>query len=286
MRGRIRKILAGDTHELLKGEQEDVSSDQMADLADRVWIETTDPGPYNFTGNRPPFRTEVLLGDRSYILLRARMMTSKPKRPVWMQCTGCVRWFTDPFDYGDLDIKEWPDQYDDQVEDEWIQKAIAARDQFKAGAPCETVMPDGVIVRWKLLTGSLLVGPIRDFAQQFGGQSLQTEVAARIVGIEGVDTTGMKDEDVRAAHFKWVCALDDDDQDESGGFWYLWNDIQDKEVGPETDIEKICPYSDCNLRFGYRTDIMGFIWLPPPKRSGRSRGGIRRKLKSLNGGSD
>lgn len=289
MRGRIRKILAGDTHELLKGEQEDVSADQLADLASRIWVETIDPGPYKFTGNKPPFRTDVLLGDRSYILLMARMMTSNPKRNVRMQCSGCSRWFTDQFDYGDLEIKEWPGQYDgagaESELDEWERKATEARDQFSAGAPCRTTMPDGTVVHWNLLTGSLLLGRVRDFTQQFGGQTLQTETAARIVEIEGVNIQGMDEKEVRAAYFKWVCDLDDDDQAEGSNFWHLWNDIQDKEVGPETDIEKRCQYQDCNLRFGYRTDIMGFIWLPPPKRSGRSRGGTRRKLSSMNDGS-
>jgi hypothetical protein len=284
MRGRIRKILAGDTHELLKGEQGDISADQMADLAERVWVETIDPGPYKFTGDRPPFRTDILLGDRSYVLLSARMMTSNPERTVKMQCPGCGRWFPDPFNYGDLEIKEWLDGT--AVSDnEWDRKAIEARDQFASGSPCRTEMPDGAVVHWDLLTGKLLMGRIRDFSRQFGGQSLQTEVAARIVVIEGIQTSDLKPEEAREKIFDWVCSLNDDDQDDSGGFWYLWNDIQDKEVGPETDVSKQCPYPDCNNRFGYRTDIMDFIWLPPPTRSGRSRGGTRRTLKSLNGGS-
>ena len=280
LRGRIRKMSGRDFHRLLIDSPGDTTPDQMADLAEAVWMETIDPGPYRLNGDKLMFRSDVLIGDRSYILVQSRCFTSGGKRDIRIQCEECTGWWQEPFDYAAMEIREWPDGDDlepaEDIGDLYLpaHKAWVARKRFAAGEPCSTVMPGGTTVQWNLLTGSLLSEQIQNFALQFGGSTFFTETAARIVSIEGIDLDQYtKPEDKRLAIFDWVTTYPDED------FWVLFNDIQDHECGPEPDVFKRCavPLAACGYEFGYTVDIMGFIVPSLPKRSLRLRAGARNR---------
>ena len=80
----------------------------MALLAERVWIKTHDRGPYIFTSEKPPFRGNVLVGDRTDVLLKARILTSGPLKEIRIQCDdGCGRWFPYLHDYSTMPSRGW-----------------------------------------------------------------------------------------------------------------------------------------------------------------------------------
>lgn len=279
--GKVRGLKASDFHSLLINNADEATPHQMADLADRVWLETTDPGPYASyglePGKDPAWRTDVLLGDRTHALLQARILTDGGKRNHRIQCEACGQWFTDVFNYGELDTRAWPDSTNEAPADgdgtpipadDVKHKAWTARRQFSAHEPCCTTMPDGRNIYWSLLTGALLSGPIREYTVQLG-DTFYAETAARIIRMDDLDLKGLNAARTRAAIFEALTDYSDPD------FWYLWNDIQDHEVGPETDVPKNCPNPGCGVTFGYTVDTMGFIMPPPPKRWKRFRGGSR-----------
>lgn len=272
LRGRIRKLKGKDFHRQIIVNADENTPDQMADLASMIWVETIDPGPYRKLqpGQPPAFKTDVLLGDRTAALLKARVLTDGGKRQHRIQCDVCKRYASDEFDYGAMDMREWPD--DDNVsEDSPLYKAWNARRQFTAGEQCSTAMPDGTIIRWDLLTGALLTSRIREFAVQFG-DSYYADTAARIVSIDGIELPS-DPKTRRSKIFETLTEYDDPD------FWHLWNDIQDHEVGPETEVPKVCPYDNCGATFGYAVDILGFIMPPPPKRWKRFQAGARSRMQ-------
>lgn len=272
MRGRIRKLLGRDFHTTLTDDNDEATPDVMAGLAESVWVETTDPGPYRFESGAPPFRTDVLIGDRSHILIASRIFTDGGKKPNRIQCPGCETWFPEIFDYSELKTREWPDgDAPEPVDDEMALKAYNARRQFAAGAPCSTLMPDETTIRWNLFTGALLTGGIRKYSLQFGG-GVYAEMSARIHSIDGLDLDSLdKPADRRVAVFDKVTGYTDTE------FWALWDDVQDHECGPETDVKKQCPSPTCGHKFGYQTDTMGFIIPAPRMRSMRSRAGAQRR---------
>jgi len=269
--GRIRKLLGRDFHALLIDKPEEATPDQMADLAAAIWVETLDPGPYRLEGaGAPMFRSDVLIGDRQSALIKSRIFTDGGKKPNRIQCPGCGGWFADVFDYGELRYRVWPDgDAAAPTGDALAMKPHEARKRFAAGEPCSTQMADGAVIHWNLLTGSLLSGSIRDYAMQFGS-SIYSETAARVQEIEGLDLSEIKDPaERRSAIFDRVTEYPDPE------FWKLWEDIQDHECGPETDMLKQCPITGCGHRFGYQTDTMGFIVPALPMRSMRLRAGTQ-----------
>jgi len=273
--GRIRNFSAGDFHQLItrSGSTGSATADQMAELADRVWLETIDRGPYRFESDRPPFKTSILLGDRSHVLVQARILTDeftgRPSvREIRPQCDSCTRFFDDLFDYAELEYRAWPASAPADDADAAAVAAWAAREQFANGQPCQTIMPDGAAVKWNLLTGDLLTGPLRESAELFG-QSPQSDTAARIHSIDGLDMGGKKGRARLQAIMDWLCdPIRTDDY-----FWHLWSDIQDQECGPETEIPKVCQFSNCGASFGYGVSITDFIVPSPPSRSKRLRAG-------------
>jgi hypothetical protein len=283
LRGKVRKLKGRDFHRLLIDNPDDATPHQMADLAGRIWVETIDPGPYrNFgAGDDPPFRTDVLLGDRTWALLQSRILTDGGKRTHRIQCEGCKGWQPDVFDYDALDLREWPEANEEAVYEDGTPipesdpefKAWIARRLFANGEPCSTVMPEGgPLIKWRLLDGDLLANEVPAFAALFG-DTFYADTAARIVSIDGVDLDGKDAKTRRGLIFD---ALTDFDEPH---FWHLWHDMQDHEVGPETDIPKTCKLPGCECTFGYTVDIMGFIMPPPPKRWKRFRGGRRSRRR-------
>lgn len=279
LRGKVRKLKGRDFHSLLIDNPEEATPHQMADLADRIWVETIDPGPYKFDASQPPpFRTDILLGDRTWALLQSRVLTDGGKRSHRIQCEHCKTWSPDIFDYGALDLREWPDAHDEApVDSDGVPvpesapeyKAWRARRQFANGEPCSTTMPDGgPLIRWRLLDGNILANEVPAYAAQFG-ETFYADTAARIVSIDGLDLEGKDSKERRVLIFDTLTDYADPD------FWELWNDIQDHEVGPETDVPKTCLNPNCGATFGYTVDVMGFIMPPPPKRWKRFRGGAR-----------
>lgn len=275
--GRVRNFTGGDFHELLNQSASTGSAtpEQMAALADRVWLETIDRGPYHFEGDRPPFNTGILLGDRSHVLIQARLLTDEKSgrpssREIKIPCGVCTRWFPDVFDYAELEYRMWPTEDPGEDAPGALRAAWRAREQFANGQPCETKMADGTTVRWNLLTGELLAGPLRDYAEQFG-QTPHADTAARIHSIDGIDLEGKTGKVRRKLVMGYVCDTLSDSE-----FWDLWLDIQDQECGPETSIDKNCPFSNCAQPFEHGLSITDFIVPGPPTRSRRLRAGHRR----------
>lgn len=178
------------------------------------------------------------------------------------------------FDYEAMPRREWPNK-DEQCDPDDVSKQASTN--FRNSEPCKCYGPDGEAIRFNLLTGQLLNGRIEEYNNKFGA-SPQSETAARIVDIEGMEFPEAKNREM-ASVFGWVKALGEVE------FWDLWDDIQDQEAGPETDIKVKCPHVGCGFVFAHQVDTVGFILPTVRRRSMRSRGTRSRRKTSGAGGS-
>lgn len=123
------------------GDKQAMRSGVLLDkILGECWLETHDPGPYALKNEKPDW-SQVLMGDRMYILLQIRARTFGPKYVFKVQCPNdrCrIR-----FDY-DLDLHELP------------IKALSDEDKeaFSNGNRLMGELPDGKKFIFKLLIGA------------------------------------------------------------------------------------------------------------------------------------
>jgi phage FluMu protein Com len=138
----------------------------------RCWIETTDPGPYDF-GEKGIDWGKVLQGDRFFALLQMRVATYGPQYAFGLTCQNdvCRERFEWELDLMELPVKKLPTE---------------SAENFKNGNRFETVLPGaGRKVWFRLLTGE----DERKFPalrSKADGNLMTALFTFRIVEIEGV----------------------------------------------------------------------------------------------------
>ena len=179
----------------------------------RCWLETTDPGPYDF-GDKGIDWGKVLQGDRFHTLLQVRVATYGPQYAFSLTCQNeaCRQRFE-----WELDLLELP------------VKGLSPEsiDIFKNGNRFETALPSaGKKVWFRLLTGAdeRKIPALRSKAES----NLMTALFAfRILEIEGV-----KPQEKR----RFVEDLELSDA------MYLRSEFDRVDCGVETAIEVECPH--------------------------------------------
>jgi hypothetical protein len=183
-----------------------------AELANRVWQETLDRGPYTFDGNRPPWTGEVLSGDRFYAIMQSRILTRGSDYEFDVQCdnNACRNRFRWGLDLEDLPVVVLSDE----------SKAQLSKENRFAS----TLEDSGDTVLWALPTGQIQRRMDKYVKQH--GQALSVVFAARLLGVEG-------EERVSFVEYMKELGVDDFDQ--------LSYEMQRADCGVDTGIEVECP---------------------------------------------
>jgi len=198
------------------------------EICKRLWLETSDHGPYVFNGPMPPWATDVLQGDRFFTIMQARMLTRGNDYEFDVQCDSSA--CREQFRWG-LDLSKLPT----------AALSAEAKAPFMDGNKFWTTQPDGTVVGWSLPTGSVQTR-IDKFVKQYG-RDLSVIYAARVNFLERVD--GSKVEDF-FAYFA--------DQDADNNFDFLVHEMTRLDCGVETGITVECPTcgkkQDVDVGFG------------------------------------
>jgi len=145
----------------------------MDRLLQSCWLETIDPGVYDFTDEASPDWSKVLVGDRFYALLQIRRATFGDEYAFSVQCqsVGCRRRFEWELCLDDLPVRAL---------------SAEARATFQQGNRFEIVLPRSGRRAWfRLLTGAE-EARAATLRRQERDDHLIDAVDLRIVEIEGV----------------------------------------------------------------------------------------------------
>lgn len=149
------------------------SGGQMDQILAACWEETVDPGPYNF-GDGPVDWSQVLQGDRFYVLLQIRILSYGPEYAFSVgcenrSCRSRIEW---ELDLNDLPIRSLSEE------------SLSA---FQAGNRFHALLPDSEAeVTFRLLTGAdeKRMAALRKNASE---RPITTLLGFRLQSIEGVE---------------------------------------------------------------------------------------------------
>lgn len=229
----------------LKGKELDLLGDKKAirkgDLFDNLlracWLETEDPGPYDF-GSGSPNWSRVLVADRFYVLLQIRQ-TTYPDEPYSFRTTcaddNCAEPFIWDIDLDDLPVKMLPE--------ESLEK-LRNNDPFIAEVA-------GYKIQFRLTTGA----DEKKGAKFLKGlqQRIVDVLNLRIVAVEGVEGKDKR---------KWLDDLELRDHRD------MLDAFDEHDGGIETEIEVECP--SCGHIFPIDLPFGREFFLPRRRRKGSS----------------
>lgn len=203
-----------------------------------------DAGPYRFLSSvGGPTRVDwsrVLVCDRFYTLVAARLATYGPEYLFPVQCVACEH----PFEW-ELDIENDIPVYD--LPEASREKIAAGENRFEAEA-------DGRTITFRLLDGKAE----RDAGQrliEMKGEIVTRSIAARILSVEGIKGKGRF---FRDRVNEWLETVDNDELVE------LLAKMEAVDGGFETDHEIQCP--KCDRIFEVNIPFEGApFWMPRSK---------------------
>lgn len=223
LRGVIRKMKVADI-DLMANPTSGRQSGPVSEfeLCNRLWVQTLDRGPYNFSTDKPPWSDCILQGDRFKLVLEARVLTRGSDYEFDCQCDSpaCRAMFRWGLDLSDLPT---------------IPISQRALDGLAAGNLFHTFLPAiGHRVIWMLPTGSIQTAMDKMVKQH--GRGIGPIYAARILKVEAkaVEDTWVEVEVKDLAAYVGDLDLDD--------FDLLIGDMQDVDCGVDTGIEIECPH--------------------------------------------
>lgn len=143
----------------------------LSNVLASCWLSTVDAGPYAWLNGGPVKWSEILLGDRFFVLLRVRAATFGEEYAFKVPCGSC----SEPIDWelnlSDLPCKELPEE---------------ARENLKAGNNrFELTLSDGKKAAYRLLTGAD-EQKMQALAKAHPSNRPVVQLAARLFEIEGV----------------------------------------------------------------------------------------------------
>jgi hypothetical protein len=208
--GRVRSLKGRELN--LLGDKKAIRSGDLFDsLLRACWLETEDPGPYDFEIGGFVNWSKVLVADRFYALLQIRD-TTYPEDPynfrVMCNDASCGESFTWEVNLSDLPVKPIPE---------------ASVEKIRSGEPF-TATVEGKKIQFRLTTGA----DERKGAKFLKGmqQRILEVLNMRVTAIEGVDS---KDK------LAWLSDLDLSFHRD------MINEFDKQDGGVETEIEIECP---------------------------------------------
>lgn len=215
---------------------------QVDQLLKSCWVETVDPGPYDFGDETTIGWDQVLQGDRFFVLLKIRALTYGPEYSFSVNCQSdsCRSRIEWELNLDDLPVLELSEQ---------------SRTSFVDGNRFETVLPDSERRLWfKLLTGAderRLPQLRRNARDRF----LSAMLDLRIHEIEGIEARDKR---------KFIEELSMRDAD------FLVDEFDRVDCGVETNIEIECP--ECFSVQEVELPFEKSFFLPGKERVKRRRG--------------
>lgn len=222
---------------------------QVDALLDACWLQTLEPGPYDFDGKEIDWG-KVLQGDRFYAMLQVRQLTYGPQYTFSVACRqeSCrerIDWELD------LDALPYRTLGDD------------SRAAFLSGNRFETVLPDaGNRVWFRLLTGAD-ERKLPQIRRNAGAQMMSAMLAFRVLEIEGVQARDKK---------RFIEELSMQDAD------FLMDEFDRVDCGVDTGIEVECPA--CYATQEVELPFDRTFFMPGKERSARRRARTSASLQS------
>lgn len=213
LRGRVRAIKVKDEKvftdaKLLK------SGKLTQEVCKRCWLETLDPGPYDFQDGVVNWE-KVLQGDAFHLFFQLRRLSYGNEYDFPVQCGNCyntIRWKIDLDE--DLRVKELPKE---------------SKEAMMSNNPLETKLDDGRIVQFRLL----LLEDERKVSNLEKSRQLSRKhasIAARLISVENIESTGNQ-------HFDLVRFVEELDAGEAD---LLQENMEALDCGIDTSIEIVC----------------------------------------------
>ncbi len=259
--GEVRKYTPGDWHALF--------SDQRGlrqpiwvwenKLAQRIWGETLDCGPYAFA-DKPPWDGMILVGDRLDLLLQARLATSNDSSYAVddLSCRSrtCDNHFSVEIDIGtDLTrnvlTEEVRDYYlstygEERSDGLPVDIKLCPEATLEAVADgsfeVQAQFASGMAVAWKLANGKIQKR-VKKYVEQHG-VSQMASAAARLTKLGDQRPGGF---------FQYICDHLTEDE-----FSWLWNEMERHEPGIDFEVEVEC--DDCGMKFEETLTLGNFIF--------------------------
>lgn len=216
MRGREIKVLS---------DSKGARSGQFLDKLLTACVESvTDPGPYIVGENSLPNWDDVLIGDKTFLMIRIRSATFGSTFTFKLGCGSCDR--RQEYDV-DLDALE--------------VKRLSAEDAqaVKSGNHMQTTLADGKTVTFRLATGK---DERRAAQQKDKDDAIMLMLVNRIVSIEGVDNVRAYLDDLGLAEIMSVLG-----------------EFNKHDCGVETAIVLECP--DCANRMEVELPLGPAFWI-------------------------
>lgn len=201
------------------------------------WKETTQPGPYSFSGSAVEW-DRVLACDKTYALLMIRVVTFGESYELDMRCPTCGNKFIWDVPLRELVVRPLPE---------------ASRIAFQNGENrFETTLRDGRKAWFKLMTGfdqMRALKSIRDNADDL----VTSAMRSRLLSIEGVEPRDLE---------KTISALS------MGDVQSLLAAFDAVDGGVETQIEIYCPACHAEWELELPLDLQAMFAPSKPKRKG------------------
>lgn len=205
-------------------------------LLQACWVETTDPGIYDF-GTGAPDWSQVLQGDRLFALLRIRAATYGPKFDFAFSCEGCGQKNDHRIDLiEDLPVVTLSDE---------DRQTYLAGNRFRAQVGGHSIV-------FRLLTGAD-EQRIQKLTRTNRDSPLSTALGFRIVSVDGVD----------GDLGRWVRDLPMADASA------LIDAFDEHDCGVETDIEVEC--SACEMEQDIKLPFDRGFWMPSKAKARKQR---------------
>lgn len=239
--GVVRK-LRGSEANALANKRLAAKSKVFEEVLSGIWVETIDAGPYGFeTTSRPPW-DRILVCDRFYALVAARIATYGPAYSFPAECGGS-RGCGHRFEW-DLNLETDVPVYD--LPDDSRAAIADKRNEFASTL-------DGKAVVFRLLDGRAE----REVADDFNASEIVTRnIASRLVRVEGLKGRGKF---FREEVNEWLKGVSMDEQTR------LFDEMEERDGGFETDLDIECPR--CSRIFETSIPFEGSaFWMPRSKK--------------------
>lgn len=212
--------------------------------ADRIlqtcWIATHDKGPYHFEGDMPKWG-DVLVGDRTYILLQISAATFGAEHELDMKCPRCRKKFVWALPVNQLEIRELRDEVREQVD--------SGKKTFQVELPST-----GAKVSFKVMTGADQRKGMKKLSETTNKDAFTAALEHRITEVEGIEGKEIP---------KWIATLPGGDVQE---LFYLMDDY---DCGVDDEVDVYCPRVDCQFEWTVSVPLDMQEWFAPKRRRRR-----------------
>jgi hypothetical protein len=242
LKGRIRAWKVKD-RAIYKDQKVLRSNTLIQEIVQRVWLSTTDPGPYNFSNGQVNWG-KVLQGDTFWAFIQSRRISKGDIYTFRTPCRSCANSIETPFDLSELQRKDLP------------QDGI---DAVRSDQPIE-IEVDGRTIKFRLLRteDNRKIAGLEDNYKLEGEYAI---LAARLVEVSGLGPGPI-------ARARFVQDLDEGEADR------ILAAMEEYDCGADVAIKVIC--ENCGHSWGQNLPLQpSFFQTETTRPTG---GGVRAEM--------